>query len=124
MLLDGNSEVVKAVARGDAQIGLTDSDDIADGRREGLPVAALPINREMLLIPNTVAVIRAAPHPQPADRLFVYLQSPAVILSLVNANALEAATASAASEPLPVDWSKVLQDLEVTTAELNRLFLK
>jgi len=34
-VVDGNSVVVKFVARGEAWIGLTDSDDIAAGQREG-----------------------------------------------------------------------------------------
>ncbi len=50
-LVDGNSVVVKVVAKGEAWIGLTDSDDIADGQREGLPIAACPMNSESLLIP-------------------------------------------------------------------------
>src|SRR2546421_303257 len=38
-LVDGNSAVVNLVGRGEAWVGLTDSDDIAAGQREGLPVA-------------------------------------------------------------------------------------
>ena len=41
-LVDGNSVVVNLVGRGEAWIGLTDSDDIAAGRRDGLPIAELP----------------------------------------------------------------------------------
>ncbi|MEW6161559.1 MAG: substrate-binding domain-containing protein, partial [Verrucomicrobiota bacterium] len=73
-LVDGNSVVVKLVGRGEAHFGLTDSDDVAAGQREGLPVAALPISEEALLIPNTVAVVRNAPHPEAAERLYQFLQ--------------------------------------------------
>jgi iron(III) transport system substrate-binding protein len=125
LLLDGNSEVVKAVARGDAWIGLTDSDDIADGRREGLPVVALPISEETLLIPNTVAVVRGAPHQAAAQVLFAYLQSPAVIETLVKANALEAPRADAVpARTLQPDWPRVLEDVNRTTSELNHIFLR
>src|SRR2546428_5982568 len=68
-LVDGNSVVVKVVAKGEAWVGLTDSDDIADGQREGLPIAACPMSGETLLIPNTVAVTRGAPHAEAAQRL-------------------------------------------------------
>ena len=44
-LVDGNSVVVKLVGRGEAAIGLTDSDDILAGQREGLPVAALDVGQ-------------------------------------------------------------------------------
>jgi iron(III) transport system substrate-binding protein len=124
-LVDGNSEVVKAVGRGDAWIGLTDSDDIADGQREGLPVAELPMNQETLLIPNSVAVIRGAPNPKSAQRLFEYLQTRNVAEQLARASAIEGASREAVPVPtLQVDWPAVLRDLEHTTAELNRIFLR
>src|SRR5258708_5920606 len=72
-LVDGNSVVVKLVGQGEASVGLTDSDDIADGQREGLPIAPMPISQDTLLIPNTVGVVRASPHPEAAQKLFEYL---------------------------------------------------
>jgi iron(III) transport system substrate-binding protein len=124
-LVDGNSVVVKTVGRGEAWIGLTDSDDIAAGQAEGLPVAALPLNEELLLIPNTVAVTAAAPHPEPAQRLFDYLQRPDVVARLVAAKALEgAAAAQAPGRTLAVDWPALLANLAGTTGELNRVFLR
>jgi iron(III) transport system substrate-binding protein len=124
-LLDGNSQVVKLVAQGEARLGLTDSDDIEDGRREGLSVLALPLNPDLLLIPNTVAVVRGAPHPHAAQRIFVYLQTRPVLQTLISAGALEAATTEQESSPtLTVDWPAVLRDAETTTTELNRIFLR
>jgi iron(III) transport system substrate-binding protein len=124
-LVDGNSEVVKSVDRGQALVGLTDSDDIADGQREGLHVVALPINDETLLIPNTVARVRGAPHPEAAQKLFEFLQSPAVASDLVRAKAIEGANPKAVNcSTLQVDWSRVLDQLGNTTSELNRIFLR
>ncbi len=96
-LVDGNSVVVKFVGRGEAVLGLTDSDDILAGQREGLPIAAIPLAPEMLLIPNTVAVTRGAPHPDSAEQLFQYLQRPAVLTQLVKAGALEGSSGSSPS---------------------------
>ncbi len=125
LLVDGNSEVVKAVARGDAWIGLTDSDDIADGQREGLPVAPLPISEETLLIPNTAAVVRGAPHPASAQILFAYLQSRLVVEVLVRASAIEGPRADAVpTRTLQPDWARVLEDVNRTTSELNHIFLR
>jgi iron(III) transport system substrate-binding protein len=125
LLLDGNSVVVKMVGRGEAWIGLTDSDDIASGQEEGLPVAPLPMNEEMLLIPNTVAVVRGAPHPQAAQRLFEYLQEGDVVRELIAAHALEGSSASVVSTPtLKVNWDALLRDLDGTTAALNLIFLR
>ncbi|PWU15842.1 MAG: hypothetical protein C5B50_14795 [Verrucomicrobia bacterium] len=88
-LVDGNSVVVKLVGRGEAWIGLTDSDDIAEGQHNGLPIIPLPITSETLLIPNTVALVRNAPHPDSARRLFDYLQQPKIVQGLVSVGALE-----------------------------------
>jgi iron(III) transport system substrate-binding protein len=124
-LVDGNSVVVKIVAQGEAVIGLTDSDDIADGQREGLPVAMLPMNEESLLIPNTVALVRGGPHPQPAERLFAFLQRPDIGQRLVDARALEGVAVSEAQvASIKVNWEDLLRDLERTTAKLNAIFLR
>jgi len=124
-LVDGNSVVVKVVAKGEAWIGLTDSDDIAAGEREGLPIAACPMTDESLLIPNTVAVTRRAPHPQSAQLLFDYLQRHEVVERLVAAKALEDLSLAAVSTPtLKVDWNRLLKELESTTTKLNEFFLR
>jgi iron(III) transport system substrate-binding protein len=125
LLVDGNSEAVKAVARGDASVGLTDSDDIADAEREGLPVAALPMNRETLLLPNTVGVISGAPHSAAARQLFAYLQSVPVVQQLVLSKAIEGGSVDGLAERgLQPDWSAVLRELDHTTQQLNRIFLR
>jgi iron(III) transport system substrate-binding protein len=123
-IVDGNSVVVKFIGRGEAWIGLTDSDDIAAGQREGLPVAELPLSGESLLIPNTVAVIRNAPHPENGQRLFEYLQRPKVAEKLVAVNALENATCLTNATAMKPDWDSLLRDLEITTKQLNEIFLR
>jgi iron(III) transport system substrate-binding protein len=125
LLGDGNSVVVKMVGRGEALIGLTDSDDIAAGQQEGLPVAPLPMTEETLLIPNTIAVVRGAPHPEAAQRLAEFLQRREVVQQLVTARALEGFSTSEISTPtLKVNWDELLRDLDATTAELCRAFLR
>jgi ABC-type Fe3+ transport system substrate-binding protein len=90
-----------------------------------LPVAALPISQETLLIPNTVAVTRGAPHPEAAQRLFDYLQRSEVVERLVSARALEGLSPSTVSTPtLKVSWDSLLRDLQGTTARLNEIFLR
>jgi iron(III) transport system substrate-binding protein len=123
-ILDGNSVVVKFVSRGEAWIGLTDSDDVFAGQREGAPIAMLPINEEQLLIPNAVGVIRNAPHPERAQKLFEFLQRHEVVEKLVQANALESAVYSTNTATLRPDWDALLRDLETTTKQLNEIFLR
>ena len=121
-VVDGNSVVVKLVGRGEAWIGLTDSDDIAAGQADGLPVAGVPM-REVLFIPNTVAVVRHPPHPESAQRLFEYLQSRAVSDRLVAANALEHVGPSLKDGLVP-NWDELLSRLERDTTTLKGVFLR
>ena len=125
LLVDGNSVVVRMVGRGEAWLGLTDSDDVAAGQAENLPVAQLPMTDETLLIPNTIGVVCGAQHPDAAQQLFVYLQRPEVVGQLVTVHALEGVSPGEVTVPtLKVDWDALLRDLEGTTAKLNRIFLR
>lgn len=127
LLVDGNSVVVKMVGSGQALVGLTDSDDIAAGQADGLPVAAVPSFVETLHIPNSVALVRGAPHVEAAEKLFEYLQRPQTIQKLVAAHALEGPTPStpaAIETGLTVDWPRLLANLNDTTEKLNRIFLR
>jgi iron(III) transport system substrate-binding protein len=124
-LVDGNSVVVKLVGQGEAWLGMTDSDDVAAGQQDGLPIVELPITDDTLLIPNTVAVVRNAPHPETAQRLFEYLQRPEVVERLVTAKALEGVSINPnLNLNRNVNWANLLTDLEPTTAKLNEIFLR
>ena len=125
-LVDGNSVVVKQVARGEAWFGFTDSDDIAGAQREGSPIMALPVTDETLFVPNTVGVIRDCPHPEAAERLFEFLSDAKVSQKLVELRALEAATLdpARAATGLKVDWDKLLHDLDSATEETKQIFLR
>jgi iron(III) transport system substrate-binding protein len=84
-LYDGNSAVVRAVAYGEIDAGLTDSDDVYAGQREGwavdrtlapagFPPPAPPI--PAMLLPNTAALVRGGPHPEQGAGLLKFLLSP------------------------------------------------
>jgi iron(III) transport system substrate-binding protein len=120
-LVDGNSVVVKFVGRGETWIGLTDSDDVAAGQAEGLPIAALPLTDESLLIPNTAGIVRGARHPETADQLFIYLCSPSVVGQLIGAHALEV---EAEGQGRRVNWDDLLRDLDAATETLRTIFLR
>jgi len=125
LVVDGNSVVVKLVGKGEASIGLSDSDDIAEGQNNGLPIMPLPMNEETLLIPNAVGIIRNAPHPGPAAKLFDFLRRPEIAERLIAAKALEGISiATVATPTLKPDWNSLLRDLEPVTAKLNQIFLR
>jgi iron(III) transport system substrate-binding protein len=117
---EGNSHVVRRVAAGEAWIGLTDSDDIASGRRNGQPVAAL--DPGLMPLPNTVALVRPAAPGSPAVRLAEFLRSPEVRARLVSAGALEATEVRESTTEKSPDWADLLNDLEAATQSLQRIF--
>lgn len=122
LLLEGNSTVVNFVGRGEAWIGLTDSDDISAGQRAGLPVVALPLTDESLLIPNTVALVRGLRNPHAVDELSAFLRQPNTIQRLIAAGALEGAQAPQTG--LMVNWTVLLNDLDSATDTLRAIFVR
>ena len=125
-LVDGNSVVAKMVGGGEAEFGFSDSDDTAEEQADGKPVMPMPIGPETLVIHNTVGVVRGAPHPAQAQKLFEYLQSAEVQEILVKKHALESATPGDPKDlpGLKVDWDALLRDLDKGTAEMKEIFLK
>lgn len=125
MVVDGNSVVVRMVGRGEVPVGLTDSDDIAAGRRQDYPIVSLPLVEDSVLIHNTVGIIRDAPHPEAAERLADYLQSEAVQQKLLEADAIEGTgRVEGVIHPEEVDWESVLADLEQATETLETIFVR
>ena len=123
LLVDGNSVAARMVAKGEAWIGLTDSDDLAAEQREGAPIVSVPLHDESLLIHNTIGLVRGAPHRQAAEKLFDYLQQPNVGEKLVSAGALEGLGQPDRRPPTP-NWTNLLADLDVTTEILKKIFLR
>lgn len=124
-VVDGNSVVVNLVGRGEAWIGLTDSDDIAAEQRQGMPIVAMPLSEESLLIPNTIALVRGGPNPAAAEKLFEYLKKPTAAEKLVAAGALEGASPDLLNtRTLNVDWNGLLTELDSGSAELKQIFLR
>lgn len=79
-LFDGNSSVVRAVANGEVEVGLTDTDDVYAGERQGWPVAMHVEDSApgVLVIANTVGKVAGGPNPSRADALIDFLISDAV----------------------------------------------
>jgi iron(III) transport system substrate-binding protein len=86
-LLGGNGEVVKQVAAGNIDAGLTDNDDVDSMLREGGKLKAVPARTGAdpgtLAIPITVALIAGAKHEPEAKQLIDYLASPEVGAKLI-----------------------------------------
>jgi iron(III) transport system substrate-binding protein len=85
--LDGNAAVKDAVAEGACFAGFVDTDDYFEAKDDGRPIAMHPLELEdgrTICIPNTVAIIRGARHPDAAKKLVDFLLSEETELALAN----------------------------------------
>jgi iron(III) transport system substrate-binding protein len=87
-VVDGNSTARDRVVAGSVPVALTDSDDVAAARARGDAIEMLFPDADgegTLLIPNSVALIQGAPHPEAGRRLIDFLLSPEVETALARA---------------------------------------
>ena len=69
-VLPGNGDTASAVANGDLDFGWTDTDDFLAQKREGKTLFTVKTTRDNVLIPGTVSVVKGAPNPENARKLF------------------------------------------------------
>ncbi|MGA1468273.1 MAG: ABC transporter substrate-binding protein, partial [Phycisphaerales bacterium] len=83
LLPGGNAAVVEAVASGEADVGLTDTDDVWVMQDRGFAVELVYPRHApdeapgggTLVVPNTAAIVRGGPNPDGAVRLLEFLLS-------------------------------------------------
>ncbi len=94
VLTSGNAGVIDAVARGEADIGTTDTDDVLAAQARGLKLAMVfPRHAHdagvagggTYLIPNTLGLVAGSPHPREAAAFLAYMRSPDVERRLAGA---------------------------------------
>jgi len=118
-LYDGNSAVVRAVAQGDIDLGLTDSDDVISGKREkwdiymnfGFSGPANQLPTGTLPIPNTAGLVKGGPHPKEA----------AVLLDFILSERMETLLAESESRNVPIREklaAKVREALKMPVMEI------
>jgi iron(III) transport system substrate-binding protein len=134
-IVDGNSFVRDLVARGDALVGLTDSDDVNVALAAKQPVAMVLPDRDGIgvpVMPNMVSLVAQAPHPNEAKQLIDYLLSPEVEARLAESEAVQiplhrgvAGPANLPSidsfKPMTLDYAKAAARVEQVTARLATL---
>lgn len=126
VILPDERQVAVAVSTGRVAWGLTDSDEAVTERDDGMPVAIVfpdqqPDQPGTLRIPNTVAVLRRAPHPVAAAALADFLVSPQIEDRLAMGSSSQLPISRASKFPprvlpvTPVRWMRA--DFEAAAAD-------
>lgn len=134
----GNKQVAVAVGSGQLAFGLTDTDDAIIELERGSPVAIVYPDREeselgTLFIPNTLCIIKGAPHEANARKLVDYLLSPAVEEKLASGPSAQIPLSTAVkSKPrvetpqtvhaMPVDFSQAVKKWDVAAKYIREEF--
>ena len=135
-LLAGNAQVMRQVRDGQLAFGWTDTDDYNVAREEGAHVAVVYPDQDdlgTLLLPNTVAILAAAPHAAAARRFVDWLLAPEIEAELARSRAAQIPVRSGVERPahvggenlrfMQVDFLEVGAEIEARHEELKELFL-
>lgn len=123
VVVDGNAMTRDLVAQGEVPIGFTDTDDAHSAMQAGKPVAMHFPDKDgigTLMIPNTVALVAGAPHPEAARRLIDYLLSPAVERRLADADSMQIPVRDGVERPPHVPAYDAIKGMDVDFADVAR----
>jgi iron(III) transport system substrate-binding protein len=123
-MVSSNSEVRRRVAAGDCAVGITDTDDANVARIEGQPLDVVYPDRDgigTLVIPNAVALIRGAPHPEEGQHFIDFLLSPEVETELARS---EAAQMPLRPDVTPPDGVPAIESLAPMRVDYTALAVK
>jgi iron(III) transport system substrate-binding protein len=138
-IVGGNKTCAEMVGNGQLALGLTDTDDAIIELEAGKPVQIVfpdadPQGMGTPVLPNTLAVVKGAPHAEAAERLIDYLLSPAVEAQLARGRSaqipLHAQTAVQSRvarleeiHPMQVDFARAAELFPAAAAYIESTFL-
>ena len=132
-IVPGNSVVRDMVARGEAKVGLTDTDDVNVALEDKKPVAMVFPDRDGMgvpIMPNMVSLVANGPHSEAGKKLIDYLLSPEVERMLAQSEAVQIPLHSGVEgpknipplssfKPMTLDYSKAADRVEDVTKRLQ-----
>lgn len=138
VIVDGNSVVRDLVVEGRLPIGFTDTDDVNVAIQSGKPVKMIYPDKGgigTLLIPNTVVLIKNAPHPEEGKKLIDYLLSKEVESKLSFSESANMPLRDGVKTPahvpayssitaMDVDFYKVAENMEPSARFCQKLFVR
>lgn len=136
--VDGNSVAADLAARGEVDVAVTDLDDAFVRIDDGKPLGIIYPDQHgigTLLTPNSVALVKKAPHPETARRLIDYLLSREVEAALARARSRQIPLRSGIPGPpgvpsiaslrvMKLNLTTLSGDLDTTDLFLRQLFLR
>ena len=140
VITGGNRACAAMVASGQLALALTDTDDAIIEQEAGKPVAIVFSDQGAdeigtLLLPNTLSVIRGAPHPLAAEKLINYLLSAETEAKLAESASAQiplhdqtAATSrvlrGAKPRPMKVDFAAAAAQFDAAARFIEQAFLE
>jgi iron(III) transport system substrate-binding protein len=126
-VLSGNKQVATAVGSGQLAVGLTDTDDAMGEVDAGASVAIIYPDREpndlgTLFLPNTLAILKRAPHPEEAEALADALLSPEIEASLANGPSAQIPLLKSTAAPARVETPKTVHPMSADFEAIARLW--
>ena len=138
VIVDGNSVVRDLVVEGKLPLGLTDTDDVNVAIQSGKSVKMVFPDKDgigTLFIPNTIALIKNAPHPAEGQKLIDYLLSKEIESKLAFSESAqipvrddvarpETTPAYSAIKAMDVDYYQVAAKMEEAARYCQKLFIR
>jgi iron(III) transport system substrate-binding protein len=133
-ILSSNGEVKRRVSAGEFAVGLTDTDDYNEARKDGKPVGVVYPDADgigTLVIPNCAVLIARGPNPENGKRFIDYLLKPETEKALAEGGAVQMPVRPGVPVPahvVPIDKLKPMQvdyvELGARLEELSKGYLK
>lgn len=116
LIVSGNATARDVVAQGEVPIGFTDTDDVNVAIQSGKPVNMIFPDKDglgTLMIPNTVALVKGAPHSEQGKALIDYLLSKKVEQRLAFSDSMQIPVRSGVNWPDHVPPYESIHAMEV-----------
>lgn len=137
-ILAGNGLVRDQVAAGELEVGLTDTDDANGAVMDGRPVRVIYPDGDgfgTLVMPNTIALVKGAPHPEEGRKLIDWVLRPEIEARLAASRSAQMPVRRSVAVPdgftglssiraMPVDFEKAAARLPDVLSFLQEEFLR
>jgi iron(III) transport system substrate-binding protein len=122
-LVTSNGEAKDLVTSGELAWAFTDTDDSSEALEQHKPVAVVYPDQTSigtLVMPNAVALVKGAPHPEPAKKLIDYLLSRQAEEKLAKSTAAQMPLHPNVPVPANVKPVSTIKDMAVTYSTLGK----